>query len=87
MIFGFDKELLALEAALARKTKSAALIAGPAGTGKTSLVYKFAEAINKKQVPEEFKDVTIYELHLDAVLAGSMYRGQFEDFYHCHGAF
>ena len=79
MIFGFDKELLALEAALARKTKSAALIAGPAGTGKTSLVYKFAEAINKKQVPEEFKDVTIYELHLDAVLAGSMYRGQFEE--------
>lgn len=79
LIFGFDKELLALETALSKHNKSAALIVGPAGTGKTSLVYKFAEAINDKNVPDEFKNVCIYELHLDAVLAGSMYRGQFEE--------
>lgn len=79
LIVGFDKELLALEAALTRKTKSAALIAGPAGTGKTSLVYKFAEEINKGNVPEDFKNVTIYELHLDSIVAGSMFRGQFEE--------
>ena len=78
-IIGFDKELLALEVALSKNNKSTALVIGPAGTGKTSLVYKFAQAINKKEVPDEFKSVVLYELHLDSLVAGSMFRGQFEE--------
>lgn len=77
---GMKQEFLALEVALAGRTKKSAVLVGPAGTGKTTLVYMLANAINNNSadLSENLKNKVIYELHLDAIVAGTQFRGQFE---------
>ncbi len=77
---GMKQEFLALEVALSGRTKRSAVLVGPAGTGKTTLVYMLADAINKnsKELASNLKNKIIYEMHLDALVAGSQFRGQFE---------
>jgi ATP-dependent Clp protease ATP-binding subunit ClpA len=77
---GMKNEITALEIALAGRTKKSAVLIGPAGTGKTSLVYKLADMINNADpsLPSMLRDKIIYELHLDAIVAGAQFRGQSE---------
>jgi len=77
---GMNREITALEVALAGRTKKSAVLVGPAGTGKTSLVWELANRINNADpsIPELLRGTVIYELHMDALVAGSQFRGQFE---------
>ena len=77
---GMKQEFLSLQIALSGRTKRSAVLVGPAGTGKTTLVYMLAEAINNNSsdLAKDLKNKIIYEMHLDALVAGSQFRGQFE---------
>src|SRR5574344_121325 len=79
-LVGMEHEMTALEIALAGRTKKSAVLVGPAGTGKTSLVYELANRINNNddRLPELLKSTIVYELHMDELVAGSKFRGQFE---------
>ena len=59
------------------KYKSIALV-GPAGCGKTSIVYDLAQHINEGKCPEFLKDVLIYELSMTSLVAGTHFKGDFE---------
>ena len=78
-VFGRDKEVNQLMEILCRKEKNNAIIVGKAGVGKTALVEKLAIEINEKRVIEPLKNCVIYELDLASVVAGTKYRGEFEE--------
>lgn len=78
-VTGFDKELDQLLKNLLRLKKPNTVIIGEPGVGKTALVEKLAEAINKKQVPEFLQNLRIIQLSLGSAVAGTKYRGEFED--------
>ncbi len=59
--------------------KGNAVITGQAGAGKTALVELFARAIDKGEVPEQLRNAILFEVSLSKLLAGTMYRGQFEE--------
>ncbi len=74
-----DYETQELIECLLRKQKPNALILGDPGVGKTSLVYHLAHLINVGQVNEKLKNKVIYELDISNVVAGTKYRGEFEE--------
>ena len=74
-----DEEVIELMEALLRKQKPNALILGDPGVGKTSIVYHLASLINKGKVSEKLKNKVIYELDISNVVAGTKYRGEFEE--------
>jgi ATP-dependent Clp protease ATP-binding subunit ClpA len=74
-----QNELEQLILILMKTQKGNAVITGQAGAGKTALVELFARAISTGNVPETFVNATIYEVSLSKMLAGTMYRGQFEE--------
>jgi ATP-dependent Clp protease ATP-binding subunit ClpA len=78
LFIGMEDEVTALEVALAGRTIKSAMLVGPAGTGKTALVYELAKRIVNGQVPSFLKNVVIYELHMDAIIAGASFVGQYE---------
>ena len=63
---------------LSRKTKNNPLLVGEPGVGKTALAHGLALKIFKKQVPKLLKKAVIYSLDLGSLVAGSKYRGDFE---------
>lgn len=63
---------------LARKTKNNPVLVGEPGVGKTSIVELLAQKIIKNEVPEHLLDVNIYALDIGLLVAGSKYRGEFE---------
>jgi ATP-dependent Clp protease ATP-binding subunit ClpA len=69
---GMDDYVKALEIDLAGRTKRSAVLVGPAGTGKTSAVYELAKRINSGEVNDGLKGSVIYELHMDALVAGKL---------------
>lgn len=73
-----QKELEQLILILLKTQKGNAIITGPAGAGKTALVELLARAIAKGTVPEPLQGTGVYELSLSRMLAGTLYRGQFE---------
>ena len=72
-------ELEQLILILMKTQKGNAVITGPAGAGKTALVELFARAIDRGLVPAQFSDAILFEVSLSKLLAGTMYRGQFEE--------
>lgn len=78
-IVGRDQELELMISILSRKEKANPLLIGEPGVGKTALVEKLAGMIAQKQVSEELQNAVIYELHLNSLVAGTKYRGDFEE--------
>ncbi|HEY2773289.1 MAG TPA: ATP-dependent Clp protease ATP-binding subunit ClpA [Candidatus Binatia bacterium] len=64
---------------LARRRKNNPVFVGDAGVGKTAIVEGLALRIHRGEVPEYLKDVTIYALDMGGLLAGTRYRGDFEE--------
>ena len=64
---------------LSRRTKNNPVLIGEPGVGKTAVVEGLAQAVVKGTVPETLKDKQIYSLDLGALVAGSRYRGDFEE--------
>lgn len=67
---------------LARRNKSNVLMVGDPGVGKTAIAEGLALAIVNKEVPEYLLDYTVYNLDISSLLAGSKYRGDFEEKIH-----
>ncbi|HYC01213.1 MAG TPA: ATP-dependent Clp protease ATP-binding subunit ClpA [Candidatus Limnocylindrales bacterium] len=78
-LIGRSPELARTIHILARRRKNNPVFVGDAGVGKTAIVEGLALKIHKGEVPEYLKDVTIYALDMGALLAGTRYRGDFEE--------
>lgn len=79
IMIGRDVEFNQLCSILCKKEKNNALLIGKAGVGKTALIEKLAFLINEKKVPDMLKSKVIYELNLSSLVAGTKYRGEFEE--------
>jgi ATP-dependent Clp protease ATP-binding subunit ClpA len=78
-LIGRERELYRTIQVLARRRKNNPLLVGDAGVGKTAIVEGLAQRIQSGQVPELLKDATIWSLDLGALVAGTKYRGDFEN--------
>jgi ATP-dependent Clp protease ATP-binding subunit ClpC len=78
-IVGRDKEIKRISQILSRKKKNNVVIVGDAGVGKTALVEKLALLIVKGDCPSNLLDKRIVSLDLTSLVAGTKYRGQFEE--------
>jgi len=78
-VVGRDKEVKRIAQILSRKKKNNAVIVGDAGVGKSALVEKLALLIYKGECPTNLLDKRIMALDLTALVAGTKYRGQFEE--------
>jgi ATP-dependent Clp protease ATP-binding subunit ClpC len=78
-IIGRDKEVKRIAQILSRKKKNNAVIVGDAGVGKTAIVEKLALMIQKGECPTVLLDKRIMSLDLTSLVAGTKYRGQFEE--------
>jgi ATP-dependent Clp protease ATP-binding subunit ClpA len=78
-VIGRDKELESIELILARRTKSNAILIGEPGVGKTAIAEGLARKILEGAVPNFIKEHTVLSLDISAMLAGSKYRGDFEE--------
>lgn len=78
-VIGREKEITRIIEVLKRKNKNNPLLLGDAGVGKTSVVEELASRITKNLVPDFLKGKTIYEVNLSSVIAGTKYRGEFEE--------
>ncbi len=78
-VIGREKEIERVMQVLSRRTKNNPVLIGEPGVGKTAVVEGLAQAIVKNDIPETLKDKQIYSLDLGALVAGSRYRGDFEE--------
>lgn len=78
-VIGREKEIERLMQILARRTKNNPVLIGEPGVGKTAVVEGLAERIAVQDVPEMLKDVQVYTFDLSSIVAGSRYRGDFEE--------
>ncbi|MCY7372181.1 MAG: ATP-dependent Clp protease ATP-binding subunit [Spirochaetaceae bacterium] len=78
-VIGREKEIERVMQVLSRRTKNNPVLIGEPGVGKTAAVEGLAQAIVKGEVPETLKDKQLYTLDLGALVAGSRYRGDFEE--------
>lgn len=78
-IVGREVELSNIIQTLLRKNKCNPLLIGKAGVGKTALIEELARRINKKQVPKELENCQILKLDFANLVAGTKYRGEFEE--------
>ena len=78
-VIGREKEIERVMQVLSRRTKNNPVLIGEPGVGKTAVVEGLAQAIIKGDVPETLKDKQLYSLDLGALVAGSRYRGDFEE--------
>jgi ATP-dependent Clp protease ATP-binding subunit ClpA len=78
-VIGREKEIEEIQLALARRQKSNVMLIGDPGVGKTAIAEGLARKIEEGNVPNFIKDHTVYSLDISAMLAGSKYRGDFEE--------
>ncbi len=78
-VIGRDKEIERMAQILCRRTKNSPIIVGEPGVGKSAVVEGFAQAIANGEVPDNLKDKTVFSLDLSGLLAGTRYRGDFEE--------
>jgi ATP-dependent Clp protease ATP-binding subunit ClpC len=78
-VIGRKKEIERVMVVLSRRTKNNPVLIGEPGVGKTAVVEGLAQAIIRGDVPETLKNKQIYTLDLGAMVAGSRYRGDFEE--------
>lgn len=78
-VIGRDEEIEKIQLVLARRNKANVLMVGDPGVGKTAIAEGLARKIHEKKVPRFIQDHQVYTLDISAMLAGSKYRGDFEE--------
>ncbi len=78
-VIGRDTEIRNVIRILSRKRKNNPVLIGEAGVGKTAIAEGLAQRIVKGDVPENLKDRTVFSLDMGALVAGTKYRGEFEE--------
>lgn len=77
--FGRDAEIRRMLEILSRRTKNNPVLVGEPGTGKTAIVEGLAHRILRGDVPQELREVRLYELDISAMVAGASAQGEFEE--------
>ena len=78
-VIGRDDEIRRVLQILSRRTKNNPILIGEPGTGKTAIVEGLAQRIVRGDVPDNLRDKRVFSLDMGALVAGAMYKGQFED--------
>jgi len=78
-VIGREKEIEEMQLVLARRSKSNVMLIGDPGVGKTAIAEGLAKNIFEGKVPKFIADHTVYSLDISGMLAGSKYRGDFEE--------
>ena len=78
-VIGRDKEIDRVIQILLRKNKNNPLLIGEAGVGKTAIIEELTRRIVNKEVPYKLKNMTIYSISMSILVAGTKYRGEFEE--------
>ena len=78
-VVGCDDEIQRLIEILSRRTKNNPLLIGEAGVGKTALVEELARRIEEGKVPDSLKNKKIFSMAMSSLIAGTKYRGEFEE--------
>ena len=79
VVYKRNKELSLIEQILLKKERNNILLIGPAGVGKTAIVYDFVRKINDSVVSNRLTDLKIYNLSMASLVSGTKYRGEFEE--------
>ncbi|HIH1070850.1 TPA: ATP-dependent Clp protease ATP-binding subunit [Streptococcus agalactiae] len=78
-VIGRNTEISRMVQVLSRKTKNNPVLVGDAGVGKTALAYGLAQRIANGNIPYELRDMRVLELDMMSVVAGTRFRGDFEE--------
>lgn len=78
-VIGRDEEIRRVLQILSRRTKNNPILIGEPGVGKTAIAEGLAHRIIQGDIPENLKQVTLYSLDMGALIAGTKYRGEFEE--------